>query len=139
MINQNNVEKVKNDFWMDWETAARLRTVVKGQTMPPITFKGRKTRKATRKMSIGYYVSQLVEKSVVGVKPDAESIQWMAAGRKAAIKKREEQDERVRNGVNRKPKSEWKKPGRVAGKVYPKYVAAMKRLAAGKKKKNQTK
>lgn len=115
---------------MDWETAARLRTVVKGRTMPALKFKDRANRKSERKMSTSYFVEQLVKERLSDVKADAESLKWMADAQKAAIKQRKEQDELVRKGANRKPKSEWKKPGRVAGKIYPKYEAAMKRVAA---------
>lgn len=133
MVNQRNVDKVREDFLTDWETAAKLRTVVKGKVMPATEFKGRKTRKSSRQMSVGYYINTIVKDSVKDVTADAESLKWVCEARKKAVQIRARQDERVRNGANRKPKSEWLKPGRVAGKVYPKYEEAMKRVAAAKR------
>lgn len=130
MTNQVNVDKVRQDVIMTWEDAAKIRTVIKGKTMPPCTFNGRKTRKESRPMSISYYIYHVVSEHIKDVKPDAESIAWAMEGRRKTIAKRQKQDELIRKGANRKPKSQWKKPGRVAGKVYPKYDEAMKRVHA---------
>lgn len=134
MVYQRNVNKVRQDVWMDWITAAKLHTVIKGKTMPALEFKDRKPRKETRQMSVGCFIEQMVVERLKDVKPDADALKWIAERRKKAIAMREKQDEKVRNGANRKPKSEWKKRGRVAGKVYPKYEEAMKRVAAEKRR-----
>ena len=130
MIPQKNINRHHFDVSMDVEDAARVRTFIKGKTMPARSFNGRKTRKAVRAMTVSDFFEIAGKKIVDGVKPDSESLKWMMERVSKMKRQREIVDEKVRNGVNRKPKSQWLKRGPKKGKTYPKYLAAMAKLAA---------
>lgn len=133
MANQLNVNRYRCNVMTDLETAAKLRTYIKGKTVAAKSIGGREIRKANRPMTIGDLLEQKAVEIAEGVKMDNESRAWMMEQYELNVKKRKAADSEVRAGRYRKPKSEWLKPGRVKGKKYPKHDAAMKKLGAERK------
>ena len=133
MANQLNVNRYRCNVMTDLDTAAKLRTYVKGKTVAAKSVGGRVVRKATRPMTIGDLLEQKAIEIADGVKMDAESREWMMKQYQVNVKKRAAADSAVKAGRFRKPKSEWLKPGRVKGKKYPKHDAAMKKLGEQRK------
>lgn len=130
MANQFRPDMYRAYITLPVEQMAKVRTVIRGKRVT-IDVMGRTgPRRAERIMMPSDYLTQLVIDALRDVQPDAESLAWMADQSKRLTALRKKADEDVASGKFRKPKSEWKKPGRVAGKKYPKIDAAMKKLGA---------
>ena len=129
------------------ELAGKVRTYIKGKMKPaPQLGEGKKIRKPLKAMTPSDYVVEVVERSLADFQMDAESRKWvdaiMARNLKYRAKYRQLALER------RKDPADYLKSGPKPGKKYPKFLAAMKKLAEkrraegwprGKNKKNRGK
>lgn len=129
MAQQMIPNRIRFMFTLDLMDAARLRTYIKGKEVPAKAYGGRKLRKLTKPMSPSDFIESHICGILKDVTPDVESLTWMDKRFKANLKIREKNDALVKSGAFRTPESEWKKRGRVKGKVYPKYEEAMAKLA----------
>ncbi len=114
---------------VDLLDVARAMTYVRGRTVPVERNGTRKTRKRFREMNVSDFYAAVGREALKGIVPDAQAKIWMAEQMVA-------NEERVRKhladiaaGKYRKPEGEKQKPGRKAGKVYPKWESAMQVLA----------
>ena len=133
MAQQKLPNRIRFMFSLDLMDAARLRTYIKGKEVPAKACGGRKLRKLTKQMSPSDCVEGIIKGILEDVTPDVESIGWMNERYEANLKIREQNDALVRSGLYRKPRSEWKKRGRVPGKSYKKHSQPAAKETASKR------
>lgn len=113
------------------ELAGKMRTYLKGRKSPAREITGRGIRKEFRQMTPSDYLVGLAERDLSDIAMDAESREWVAREMQKNIKFRDRTI--AENKAKRKDPSEYEKPGPKPGKTYPKFLAAMKKLAAERK------
>ena len=122
---------------LSWDTIGRILTCIRGKKVAARSFQGKRTRKKNRDMTVSDYLEALASKDVANVQMDVQALRWVERERAKA------HDVRVRaiaqNKANRKDPKDKLKPGRVAGKYYPKYEAALaKRRERSQREKQKT-
>lgn len=129
MVPQMREGMLRQSITLPILTIAKIRTVIRGKRIQvSITKKRDGILDCDRPMSVSDYLQQLAERELANINPDVQEMMWMADKAKQTMELRRRADAAVEAGANRKPRSEWKKPGRVAGKKYPKIDAAMAEL-----------
>lgn len=113
------------------ESAGRMRTYLKGKTMPARHITGRGIIKEVRLMTTSDFITEAINSKLEGVTMDAESREWVEAQLRKNLKERKRVVEKHKS--ERKPPEQWLKRGPKPGKKYPKYLAAMKRLGEERK------
>ena len=111
------------------ELMGKLRTYIKGKQKPaPSLGNGKKIRKPMRDMKVSDFVVEVMEKALGDVNMDAESRKWVERiiERNAKFRKKYQQ----KALENRKNPADYLKSGPKPGKKYPKFLEAMKKLAA---------
>lgn len=87
------------------ETAAKIRTYIKGKTVKCKAKKGMRIRKQERGMTMSDYIIERAETGVRNVKMDDESRKWMEERLRKNIKARKVQDKIVRDGAKAREES----------------------------------
>jgi len=128
MSSQSRVDRYRLNVAVPLELMAKLHTAIKGKKVKAESIGGRKIRVADRDMTPSDMVTALLEERLSGIVISADNLKWMEDASRRIQGLRDKADKAVKEGAFRKPKSEWKKRGRVAGKKYPKLDAAMKKL-----------
>lgn len=87
------------------ETAAKIKTYIKGRTVKCKAKKGMRIRKQERDMTMSDYIIEKAENGVRNVKMDDESRKWMEERLRKNMKLRKAQDKIVREEAKAREKA----------------------------------
>lgn len=124
MPHQTRTNKYRCNVHLLLETMARVRTYVKGKSVPMESIGGNRILTPIRKMTPNDAIAMVVTKAFSQIKIDKEEQHWMRVQLDTNRKNRARQDALVRAGKYRKPKDKWLKKGMKKGLFYPKVELA---------------
>lgn len=135
MANIKAVDNYKYCILTPVELAGKIRTYLKGKKVPAREIDGRRIRTPLRAMTPSDFFISAVADKLKDVEMDAESMKWTQSVIQENLRKREIQ--LAKNRAARKPQADKLKPGPKPGNgPSPKFVAAMKKLGAERRKTN---
>lgn len=124
MANVQSVDAYRFNILLDVPLSAKMLTFIRNKKVPVRKVDGRKNRVLVRRMTPSDLVASLLTKALDGVEVDTEGKRWIEQTMARNWKQREKA---IARGIaNRKAPKDKLKPGRVAGKYYPKYEEARK-------------
>lgn len=127
MANFHAVDVYRYSVTVPANLAGKIRTYIKGKQVPARPLVGMNIRKPMRKMTPSDLLITFAEKNLADVHMDAESQRWVNGLLEKNMKNRKVIV--AARLANRKKPEEKLKCGPKPGKKYPKFLAAMKKLA----------
>lgn len=119
MAHVKSVDTYRFNILLPVPLAGKMLTYLRGKTHPARKVDGRKLRKLERRMTPSDLFTMYLMQLLKDVELDCIARKWVDTIMAKNLKQREK--DIARGIANRKAPEEKKKPGRVAGKYYPKY------------------